>query len=76
VLITVQDSGKGVAPEHIYRIFDAFFTTKSQGVGMGLSISRTIIEAHGGHLWVENGNPGAIFRFTIPQYRGRHDRQQ
>ena len=53
VLVAVRDSGPGIDPEHIERVFDAFYTTKSSGVGMGLSICRSIIEAHGGRLWAD-----------------------
>jgi PAS domain S-box-containing protein len=67
VLIQVQDSGKGLDPEHIDRIFEPFFTTKSEGIGMGLSISRSIVEAHGGRLWATPGCPqGAVFQLTLP----------
>jgi C4-dicarboxylate-specific signal transduction histidine kinase len=67
VLVTVRDSGPGIDLEHIDCIFDAFYTTKSSGVGMGLSICRSIIEAHGGRLWAEaNTLRGAAFRFTLP----------
>jgi signal transduction histidine kinase len=67
VLITVRDSGPGFDPQNIDRIFNAFYTTKSQGLGMGLSISRSIIEAHGGRLWAKANAPsGAVFQFTLP----------
>lgn len=66
VLVEVKDSGVGVASENLERIFEAFYTTRKEGMGMGLSICRTIIEAHGGRLWVEsNGDRGATFRFTL-----------
>lgn len=66
-LIQVQDSGKGLDPEQIDRIFDPFFTTKPQGIGMGLSIARSIIEAHGGRLWATAGpSQGAVFQFMLP----------
>jgi C4-dicarboxylate-specific signal transduction histidine kinase len=66
VLVRVQDSGSGVDPNNLGRIFEPFFTTKQQGIGMGLSISRSIIESHGGRLWVETGSRGAIFQFIVP----------
>jgi C4-dicarboxylate-specific signal transduction histidine kinase len=67
VLITVEDSGTGIDPENIGRIFDAFFTTKEQGMGMGLSISRSIIESHGGRLSAAPGEPcGSIFQIVLP----------
>jgi C4-dicarboxylate-specific signal transduction histidine kinase len=67
VLISVSDSGIGLPPDRADKVFDAFFTTKPQGTGMGLSISRSIIESHGGRLWA-TGNPdgGATFQFTLP----------
>jgi C4-dicarboxylate-specific signal transduction histidine kinase len=66
VLVSVEDSGMGVSAEIAGRIFDPFFTTKSHGIGMGLSISRSIVESHGGRLWAESRRlDGAIFRFTI-----------
>jgi len=65
--IAVNDSGRGVPTDQLIHIFDPFFTTKPDGMGMGLPISRTIIEAHNGRLWVENKNEGgASFRFTLP----------
>jgi C4-dicarboxylate-specific signal transduction histidine kinase len=67
VFIAVQDSGPGVDPENLERIFDAFYTTKPDGLGMGLSICRTIIEAHGGKLWATTAAPqGTILQFTPP----------
>jgi PAS domain S-box-containing protein len=67
LLVTVRDSGPGIYPSHLERVFDAFYTTKSGGMGMGLSICRSIIEAHGGRLWAEANEPrGAIFQFTLP----------
>ena len=65
--ISVQDFGIGLKTEEIERLFDAFYTTKPQGMGMGLAISRSIIEDHGGRLWAEpNEGPGATFLFTLP----------
>jgi C4-dicarboxylate-specific signal transduction histidine kinase len=67
VLVTVKDSGPGLAAVSIERMFDAFYTTKPSGLGMGLSICRSIIEAHEGRLWVSANLPrGAIFQFTVP----------
>jgi signal transduction histidine kinase len=67
VLICVHDSGPGLDPANAERIFESFFTTKPSGMGMGLSISRSIIEAHGGQLWASANLPrGAIFQFTVP----------
>jgi C4-dicarboxylate-specific signal transduction histidine kinase len=67
VLVAVRDSGPGIDPENIERVFEAFYTTKSSGVGMGLSICRSIIDAHGGRLWAEPNEPrGAVFQFTLP----------
>lgn len=67
VRITVRDSGIGLGEQSRERVFDAFYTTKPQGVGIGLSISRSIVEAHGGRLWVErNDGPGTTFQFTLP----------
>jgi signal transduction histidine kinase len=70
VLVAVRDSGPGIDPSHLERVFDAFYTTKSSGTGMGLSICRSIIDAHGGRLWAEANEPrGAIFQFTLPAIR-------
>ena len=67
VLITVEDSGPGIDPKDSDRIFEAFFTTKCQGMGMGLSICRSIIEAHKGRLWVSPGlHHGAVFHVVLP----------
>jgi len=67
VQVTVQDSGPGLNPESFDRLFDAFYTTKPGGMGMGLAISRSIIEAHGGRLWAKANAPrGAVFQFTVP----------
>ena len=67
VIVSIRDSGTGVDPQHLNQVFEAFFTTKAEGVGMGLSISRSIIEAHGGRLSViANDGPGATFQFTLP----------
>src|ERR1700694_4761435 len=67
VLVAVRDSGPGIDPGHLDRVFDAFYTTKSSGVGMGLSICRSIINTHGGRLWADvNASGGALFQFTLP----------
>jgi signal transduction histidine kinase len=67
VLVAVRDSGPGIDPEHLERVFEAFYTTKSSGTGMGLSICRSIIDAHEGRLWAEANEPrGAVFKFTLP----------
>lgn len=66
VEISVEDDGPGIAPDMHERLFMPFATSKSSGMGLGLSISRSIIEAHGGRLWEETSGPGATFRFTLP----------
>jgi len=70
VLVTVTDSGAGISAENADRLFNAFFTTKSSGMGMGLSICRSIIEAHEGRISaVNNVGSGAKFQFTLPLYQ-------
>jgi signal transduction histidine kinase len=67
VRVTVRDSGVGLDPKRRNRIFDAFYTTKPEGMGMGLAISRSIVEAHGGRLWASaNEIAGETFQFTLP----------
>ncbi len=67
ILVAVQDSGPGVDPVNLERVFEPFYTTKTSGIGMGLSICQTIIDAHGGKLWAEANEPrGAVFQFTLP----------
>jgi PAS domain S-box-containing protein len=67
VRVAVRDTGPGIDPAHLERVFEAFYTTKSSGTGMGLSICRSIIDAHGGKLWAEANEPrGAVFQFTLP----------
>ena len=68
VRLSVQDAGVGFKPQDEDRLFDAFYTTKSGGMGIGLSVSRTIIESHHGRLWATpNDGPGATFSFSIPR---------
>jgi PAS domain S-box-containing protein len=67
VLVAVRDSGSGLAPQSEGRLFEPFYTTKASGLGMGLAICRSIIEAHGGQLWATASEPqGAVFQFTLP----------
>jgi signal transduction histidine kinase len=66
VEVSVSDAGPGIAPAALASVFDPFFTTKPQGMGLGLSISRTIVQSHGGRIWVETAADGATFRFTLP----------
>jgi signal transduction histidine kinase len=67
VRVGVRDTGPGLSPESLSRLFEPFYTTKPDGMGMGLSICRSIIEAHGGRLWATGCEPrGALFQFTIP----------
>jgi len=71
IVVNVVDSGVGLDPANRDRIFESFFTTKPEGMGMGLAISNTIIEAHRGRLWAESGSPfGAVFGFTLPLAAG------
>ncbi|HXZ31696.1 MAG TPA: two-component regulator propeller domain-containing protein [Terriglobales bacterium] len=70
VHVTVEDSGIGIDPQMIDKIFDSFYTTKPGGMGMGLSISRSILQAHGGRLWATSKNGmGTMFHFTLPKYQ-------
>ena len=67
VCLGVQDTGPGLSPESLPRLFEPFYTTKPEGMGMGLSICRSIIEAHGGRLWAKACQPrGAVFQFVVP----------
>jgi signal transduction histidine kinase len=71
VLVAVRDTGPGLPPSSAEHLFDAFYTTKADGMGMGLSICRSIIEAHGGRLWASANLPrGAVFQFTAPASAG------
>jgi PAS domain S-box-containing protein len=70
LLVAVEDAGVGIAPENLARLFSAFYTTKPDGMGMGLSISRSIVEAHGGQIWATgNSGPGTTFQFTLSAHR-------
>jgi signal transduction histidine kinase len=72
ILVSVSDTGVGVPPQLAQQIFDPFFTTKPHGTGMGLRISRSIVESHGGELWVVVvPGRGATFQFTVPATMGR-----
>ena len=67
IVVSVEDAGVGIVPEHRDRVFTAFYTTKSDGLGLGLPLSRSVIEDHGGKLWLEpNHLHGVTFRFTLP----------
>jgi signal transduction histidine kinase len=69
VIVSVADTGTGIGSQELEQIFNPLFTTKAGGMGMGLSICRSIIEAHGGRLWVTTNLPrGAIFYFTVPTH--------
>ena len=73
VLVAVEDSGSGIAPEDMDRIFETFFTTKSEGMGMGLSICRSIVESHGGRISASRANPrGSVFQFFLPTEPSDH----
>ena len=70
VQVTVEDSGTGLDQSTIDKVFESFYSTKPGGMGMGLSISRSIVRAHGGRLWATAGNgPGTMFHFALPRYR-------
>jgi signal transduction histidine kinase len=67
VMVSVSDTGIGLPPQQADQIFNAFFTTKPEGTGMGLRISRSIVESHGGRLWADNNDArGASFHLTLP----------
>ena len=68
VRVAIQDSGTGLEPQNLEKIFDAFYTTKPAGLGLGLSVSRSIVQKHGGRLWATaNDGPGTTFQFTVPK---------
>jgi len=70
-LVAVGDSGPGIDPEHLERVFESFYSTKCNGTGMGLTICRSIVDAHGGRLWAGADQPrGAMFQFTLPASQG------
>jgi signal transduction histidine kinase len=74
VVVTVEDSGRGLDPAQVSRIFDSFYTTKPDGIGVGLAISRSIIEAHGGSLWAAPGTEyGARVGLSLPLAAAAHD---
>jgi C4-dicarboxylate-specific signal transduction histidine kinase len=74
ILVSMHDNGLGIAPDAVDRVFERFFTTKADGMGMGLSISRSIIESHGGNLWAASApDGGAVFHFTLPIEAGEHE---
>ena len=65
--VTIQDNGPGIREEDLYRLFKPFFTTKAKGIGMGLAVSRSLVETNGGKLWFEpQAGSGAIFHLTLP----------
>jgi two-component system, LuxR family, sensor kinase FixL len=74
LIVAVRDSGRGIPAEAFDRVFESFFTTKREGIGLGLSISRSIIEAHGGAIWAENNHDrGATFCFSLPLRAAAND---
>jgi C4-dicarboxylate-specific signal transduction histidine kinase len=72
-LVSIRDSGPGIAPDQVERLFEPFFTTKDGGMGMGLCIARTIIEAHGGRISAESRSSGAVFHVSLPLAKERHE---
>ena len=76
VLITLKDSGTGIDPAHMDRIFDAFFSTKDRGMGMGLSICRSIVESHGGQLWASPQSPWNDFSPEVAECRREQSSRQ
>lgn len=73
VIVSVTDTGAGLDPKQLNKLFNPLFTTKGQGMGMGLPICRSIIEAHDGQLWaVASGSSGAVFQFVLPAHAADH----
>jgi signal transduction histidine kinase len=69
VHVTVEDSGPGIDSESVEKMFEPFYTTKASGMGMGLSVSRSIVQSHGGRLWATaKDGPGTVFHFVLPKY--------
>jgi signal transduction histidine kinase len=64
--MTVRDTGPGLTAFAAEKVFEPFYTTKAEGIGIGLALSRSIVDAHGGRLWADAGSPGAVFRMTMP----------
>jgi C4-dicarboxylate-specific signal transduction histidine kinase len=76
IMVAIEDSGAGLIPENVETLFEPFYTTKPDGLGLGLSISRSIVEAHGGRLWAEQGKDfGATFQFTLPMEIRHHEHE-
>jgi len=72
VALSVRDTGVGIEPQNLQKLFDTFYTTKAEGMGIGLSVSRSIVESHEGRLWATvNEGPGATFSFSLPCGSGR-----
>jgi signal transduction histidine kinase len=67
ILVSVADTGPGIGAENLEKMFDAYYTTKAHGMGMGLSICRSIIDSHGGRLWVSRGDRGLTFYVSLPR---------
>jgi signal transduction histidine kinase len=70
--IQVRDSGPGLSAATAEKVFEPFYTTKSEGIGIGLALSRSIVDAHGGRLWADASSPGAVFRLTLPIAEATH----